>query len=457
MIRIRNREQLVKNGATPLIRMARSLALKSLELALNAVDPKILMYQKVKLKNHCLKVGDISFDLDSFKNVYVVGGGKAGSGMAEAIEEILGSRITAGTLNVPRGSRGDGFIELNETSHPIPDQAGVDATRRMIKIAEQATKADLVICLISGGGSSLMPFPREGVTLDDKKIITNALLNSGAAIDEINVVRKHLSAFKGGWLAKKAYPATVVNIILSDVVGDPLGSIASGPTVPDASTFIEAKKILEKYNLWTNVPSSVNKILTAGARGLLEETPKPGDPVFVKVHSVLIGSNRTACQGATEWLKNKGITTILFDEPLEGKARRMGKRLANFATKATESYFPIQKPLAAVVGGETTVVVKGKGLGGRNQELSLAAALNLSHTQNCVIASLATDGLDGPTKSAGAIVDGFTLKRSLHAGIDPDKSLAENDSHSFFEEIEDLIITGATGTNVNDISVIVIL
>ena len=456
--RIRNREQIIKNGKTPTIRRARSLALMSIECALNAADPKLLMHQKVKVENLCLSIGDRFFDLGSFKHVYVVGGGKAGAAMAQALEETLGTHITAGTVNVPRGNKqGKSLIELNETSHPIPDPAGVAGTNRMITIAEKAKENDLVICLISGGGSSLMPLPREGVTLEDKRAVTDALLKSGAAINEINIVRKHLSAFKGGWLAKKAYPATVVNMILSDVMGDPLDAIASGPTVPDPSTFSDAQKTLEKHNLWETVPASVRKVFSEGIQGLLEETPKPGDAVFAKVHNVLIGNNRTACQAAAKCLKREGLKTILFDKPLEGEARQMGKALASFATKVTDYSFSLQKPLAVVAGGETTVEVKGKGLGGRNQELALAAALNLTDAQTCVIASLNTDGVDGPTNSAGAIIDGYTINRSLRAGLDPEKSLAENDSYTFFAKLGDLLLTGPTGTNVNDISVIVIL
>jgi glycerate 2-kinase len=457
MIQIKNREQIIKNGETQTVQRARHLVVKSLECALNAADPKLLLHKKVKLENLCLNVGDFFFDLGAFKHVYVVGGGKAGTAMVQVIEEILGAHITAGTVNVPRGSKQEkGVIVLNEASHPVPDKAGMEGTRRMIGIADQATD-DLVICLISGGGSSLMPMPREGLTLKDKKAVTDALLKSGAAIAEINAVRKHLSAFKGGWLAKKAYPATVVNIILSDVIGDQLDAIASGPTVPDPSTFSDAQKTLEKYNLCKAVPASVLKVLSDGAQGLLEETPKPGDVVFSKVHNVLIGNNRTASQAAAECLKYEGLKTILFDEPLEGEASQVGKALASFANKVSDYTFSLPKPLAVIAGGETTVTVKGEGLGGRNQEIALAAALNLKDAQTCVIASLSTDGVDGPTDSAGAIVDGYSLKRGLQARLDPEKFLAENDSYTFFAKIGDLLVTGPTGTNVNDISVIVIL
>jgi glycerate 2-kinase len=246
MTQIKNREKLIKNGETWGLRKCRSLALDCLERAGNAAEPKQLMKAKIKVENSLLQVDGYSFDLDKFKHVYVVGGGKAGGKMAQAIEEILGNHVTAGVVNIPRGTRQETqVIELNEVSHPVPDEAGVKGTLRIMEIAEQAQKDDLVICLISGGGSSLMPLPREGISLKDKQELTNLLLKSGAAIHEINAIRKHLSAFKGGWLAKKAYPATILNFVLSDVMGDSLDSIASGPTVPDTSTFSEAKNILE--------------------------------------------------------------------------------------------------------------------------------------------------------------------------------------------------------------------
>jgi glycerate 2-kinase len=457
LVQIRNREQIIQNGQTPKVQRARSIALNSLECALNIADPQQLVHAKVKMENSSLKVENLTFDLTEFKHIYVVGGGKAAAAMALATEEILGSQITAGVVNVPYGTKKETrIIELNQASHPIPDLAGVEGTRRMMAIAEKADADDLLICLISGGGSSLMPLPRDGVSIEDKQAVTQALLKSGAEITEINAVRKHLSAFKGGWLAKKAYPATVVSLILSDVVGDKLDSIASGPTVPDSTTFADAVRILE-VRLWESSPFSVRKALSDGAAGLLEETAKPGDPVFRKVHNFIVGNNRTASQAAAECLKSEGLKTVHFDEPLEGEARQIGKALASFAGKVSGSDFSLPRPIGVVAGGETTVEVVGLGLGGRNQELALAAALYLGGAETCVIASISTDGVDGPTKAAGALVDAYSLKRASRLGLDAEKALAENDSYSFFAKLGDLIITGPTGTNVNDISVIVIL
>ncbi len=456
MIQIRNWEKLIENGETPRIRESRALALECLERAINAAEPKQLVKAKIKVENNQLQVEGYSFDLGKFKHVYVVGGGKAGGKMAQTIEEILGEHVTAGVVNIPYGTRQKTHvIELNDAGHPVPDEAGVKGTARIVALAEQAEENDLVICLISGGGSSLMPLPREGISLKDKQTLTNALLKSGAAITEINTVRKHLSAFKGGWLAKKAYPATVLNLVLSDVMGDPLDSIASGPTVPDPSTFNDARKILKKYDLWLNAPVSIRKIVSEGARGLLQETPKADDFAFENVHNVLIGNNRTASQAAVDCLRAKGLNTLLLAKMLDGEARKVGKTLANLASGVCNAH--ISKSLGAVAGGETTVTVTGEGVGGRNQELELSAALNLIESEECVIASLSTDGIDGPTDAAGAIIDNLTMKRARKLGLDPEKYLQNNDSYSFFLKLGDLIFTNATGTNVNDLSVIVAL
>ncbi len=257
MIQIRNRNELVENGKTEQSRKARIVALQTLEHALSAVDPAKLLKSKVTFDDHTLRAGTYSFDLRKFRNVYVLGGGKASGSMASALEDVLGKRITAGFVNVPHGDKHEtSIVKLHRASHPIPDEAGVAGTRQMLSIAEEANEDDLVITLISGGGSSLMPLPRDGVSLEDKKELTDRLLKSGATISEINAVRKHLSGFKGGWLAKKAYPATVLNLVLSDVVGDSLESIASGPTVPDSTTFSDARRILQKHDLWNNASSS---------------------------------------------------------------------------------------------------------------------------------------------------------------------------------------------------------
>jgi glycerate-2-kinase len=458
MTNIKNMEQLVKNGETPLNQKARTLALKSLEITLNKINPKQIIKSKLLLKNSALQIDGYSFDLEKFQNIYVIGGGKASGSMAEALEEILDECIKTGLINVPKGSRyKTSVIELHGSSHPVPDESGVEGTRRMLEIAEQAEENDLIICLISGGGSSLMPLPRGEISIADKREITDALLKSGATINEINTVRKHISDFKGGWLAKKAYPAAILNLILSDVVGDPLDFIASGPTVPDSTTFNDAISVLKRHSLWDKTPASVRKVLSNGVKGLIPETPKTGDKIFRKVFNVVVGNNRFASLAAFEYLKSEGLNTLLLTATLEGEARHVGTILASIAREVATSGNPIPKSAGIVAGGETTVTVTGNGMGGRNQEIALAAALKLNKMDGVVVASVSTDGIDGPTDAAGAIADGKTLTRAAKMRLAPEEYLAENDSYNFFSKLGDLILTGPTGTNVNDISIIVVV
>ncbi len=458
MITIKNKEELVKNGETKLNQKARALALRSLESALNAVDPKQIIKSKLLLKNSTLHANGYLIDLKKFKNIYVIGGGKASGLMAETLEQVLGNNITNGLVNVPRSNKNKtDIIELHEASHPIPDEDGVAGTCRMLEMAEHAKEDDLIICLISGGGSSLMPLPRGKISIVDKKKVTDSLLKCGATINEVNTVRKHISDFKGGWLAKKAYPATILNLILSDVVGDPLDFIASGPTVPDSTTFGDAIKVLKKYGLWSKVPASIRKVLSDGEKELIPETPKADDEVFKRVYNVVVGNNRLASLTAREYLKSEGLNTLLLTATLEGEARHVGVMLASIAREVYASGNPISKPAGIIAGGETTVTVIGKGLGGRNQEIALAAMQNLQGMNGVVVASLSTDGVDGPTNAAGAIADGKTLDRAAKMGLTPEKYLAQNDSYHFFSKLGDLIFTGPTGTNVNDVSVIVTL
>jgi glycerate-2-kinase len=458
MARIRNKDQLIQNGGTELDRKARKLALDSLEHALSAVDPKRTIETRLTLKNSTLSVDKYSFDLRKFKHVYVIGGGKASGSMAQGLEQVLNSRITKGFVNVLHGTKQETeIVELHGANHPVPDEAGVKGTRLMLEIAEQAEKEDLIICLISGGGSSLMPLPRGDISIADKRELTNALLKSGATINEINTVRKHISDFKGGWLAKKAYPATILNLILSDVVGDPLDFIASGPTVPDSTTFGDAVRVLRKYALWEKTPASIQKLLLDGEKGTIPETPKADDEAFKKVFNVVVGNNRSASIAACEYLKSKGLNAILLTATMEGEARHVGTMLGSIACEVLASGNPIQKPASIVAGGETTVTVTGKGLGSRNQEIPLASALKIRGLDGVVVASLSTDGIDGPTDAAGAIADGKTLARAVEMGLKPEEFLAANDSYHFFSKLGDLVFTGLTGTNVNDVSVIIVL
>lgn len=457
MPKIKNKRSLIDNARSRLDRKARRLALDALDAALEAADPKEIIKSKVTAKGDTLTIDSHKFDLKKFKHVYVVGGGKASGAMAEALESILGRHILKGIVNVPYGncSYRTGRIKLHEASHPIPDDAGMKGAKEMLDLVSHAKKDDLIICLISGGGSSLMPLPRGKVTLEDKRRVTDALLKSGATINEVNTVRKHISDFKGGWLAKKAYPATIVNLILSDVIGDPLDFIASGPTVPDSTTFSDAIEILKRYRLWEGMPQPVKKVLIDGQEGNIPETPKKGDKVFKKVYNIVVGNSRTAASATFNKLQQAGLRSLLLTSSLEGEARHVGTVLASIAKEVEASGCPLPKPCGLVAGGETTVTVVGRGKGGRNQEIALSAALRISGMDGVVIASLSTDGIDGPTEAAGALVDGKTVARSKECGMDVKSSLAKNDSYSFLSKLGDLVFTGLTGTNVNDVSVIV--
>jgi glycerate 2-kinase len=459
MPKIRCKRSLLDNAESSLNRKARQLALEALEAALAAVDPAKIVKSKVKLKNEKLWIDHHEFNLARFAHVFVVGGGKASGRMAESLESILGNRISGGIVNVPYGSGPykTNRIRLNEASHPIPDEAGVKGARAMLDLVSQTGKEDMVVCLISGGGSSLMPLPKAGIALVEKRQVTDALLKSGATINEINTVRKHISAFKGGWLAKSAYPATLVNLVLSDVLGDPLDFIASGPTVPDSTTFTDAMQVLERHRLWGTMPQSVRTLLAEGQRGKIEETPKQGDKVFRKTHNFVVANSRTAALAACSKLRKAGMKTTLLTALLEGEARHVGTVLGSIAREIEASENPSSRPCGIVAAGETTVTVVGDGTGGRNQEVALNAALEISGIEGVVVASLSTDGIDGPTNAAGALVDGRTIVRSQKLGLDAKASLSNNDSYSFFSALGDLILTGLTGTNVNDVSLIVAL
>jgi glycerate-2-kinase len=460
MVKVLNKQELLGNAFSSTNRKAREIVLDAIEALLDEVDPKKVVKSHVRLANETLIVGEKSFDLSSFNNILVVGGGKASGFMAEALEEILGDRIKRGLIVVPKGTSGKYKTKrtaFHEASHPIPDNSSVEGARKIVNLVSHAKENDLVICLISGGGSSLMALPRTGILLEDKQKVTDLLLKCGATINEINTIRKHISAFKGGQLAKTAYPATVLGLLLSDVLGDPLDVIASGPTVPDSSTFEEAVKILKRYDIWKKIPGSIKKVLSEGEKGLIDETPKKGDPIFEKVHNVVIGNNRLACQATIKTMKKSGLNTMFLSSFLEGEAREVGTALAALAKEVLASGNPLPPPVGIVVGGETTVTVTGRGKGGRNQELALAAALRIEGLDKVVIASVSTDGVDGPTDAAGALVDGETMRHSKGLGLEAGMFMKNNDSYEFFSRVGGLIYTGPTGTNVNDVTMIIVL
>lgn len=390
-------------------------------------------------------------DLDRYDRIFVVGGGKAGGTMAKAAERVLGKRITAGCVAVKDGDTAKcRHIDLHASGHPVPDQRGVEAAKRIASLCEVAEAKDLVLCLLSGGASALLPAPVPPITLAEKQETTKLLLACGATIHEINAVRKHLSVIKGGRLAKFAAPARVLTLALSDVVGDQLDVIGSGPTAPDEATFATALTVLDRYGIRAKVPASVREVLEEG----IDESPKPGDPLFARVENIIVGSNQKSLEAAAAKAKSLGYKTMILASTIEGETRDVARLHAAIARQIRTSGQPLKTPACVVSGGETTVTIHGKGKGGRNQEFALAAAIDLAGMKDALVFSAGTDGTDGPTDAAGALADGKTCGR---AGMDAAKqALAENDSYSFFEELEDLVITGSTGTNVMDIHLVLV-
>ncbi|MHC1590021.1 MAG: glycerate kinase type-2 family protein [Candidatus Hecatellaceae archaeon] len=455
---ILNLSRLLDNAASEATRRAREVALKLLTAGVKAADPKACVKEHVRLKEETLEVGGRRFSLSKVRRILVVGGGKASGKMAEALEEILGDRISGGVVNVPKGTSRMFKVErvrLNEASHPIPDEQGVEGVRRMVKLLEEAEEGDLVFALISGGGSALMPLPAEGITLAEKQEATGLLLRSGAPIQAVNTVRKHISAIKGGRMALKAYPASLISLIISDVVGDRLENIASGPTVPDPTTYQQALQVCVRYEALEKLPAAVRRLLEEGARGRLEETPKPGSPVFAKTLNVLVGTNRRSCMAMVREAERLGLNRLFLTSTLEGEARHVGTALAAILRETAEAEGPLPKPLAIILGGETTVTVRGKGKGGRSQELALSASKKLRELEGVALAAMGSDGIDGFTDAAGAVVDGYTVERAERLGLDLEAMLYDNDSYHFFLGLGDLIFTGPTGTNVNDFIILV--
>ena len=425
--------------------------------ALAAVDPAQAIRQNVSLEGDSLQIGQRSYDLSGYERIFVAGGGKAGSPMVAAIEEILGQRITDGLVNVKHGylppeTADVRQVEIVEAGHPTPDEAGRRGAERMVEMLSGLTEKDLVICLISGGGSALMTLPQPTISLADVQALTGALLRCGATINEINAVRKHISRIKGGQLARLVHPAQVVSLILSDVVGNPLDVIASGPTVPDTATFAQAYGVLEKYDLLDKVPASIVEHLAAGVGGKIAETPKEGDAVFATVYNLIVGSNEIAAWAALNRARESGFNIQLLSTYVEGEAREVAKVLAAVAKEMAKSGQPIPRPACLVIGGETTVTITGEGKGGRNQEIALAAALAIEGWEDVMVVTLATDGTDGPTDAAGGVATGETVAWARELGLDPDEYLANNDSYHFLEALGELIVTGPTNTNVNDLA-----
>ena len=426
------------------------------EAALNAANPATCIRKFLQVNDGVLSVGGKEIDIRG--RLIVLGTGKPSARMAQVVEEVLGSHITDGLVVTKYGhTLALQRIKLVEAGHPIPDSAGIRAVHETRELLRGLSKDDIVLCLISGGGSALWPAPAEGITLEEKQEVTHLLLRAGATIREMNAVRKHLSDIKGGQLARWAAPAHVISLIISDVIGDPLDFIASGPTAPDTTSFSDAASIIQKYGL--QIPEAVADRFQEGVRGRIPETPKPGDPIFKHVENCIIANNRLLIDAASEKARELSFNTLILGTEVEGEAKDIGRFFGAIAREIVRSGNPIKPPACILAAGETTVTVRGHGLGGRNQEMALAWAISMAarpaSTQSC-FASVATDGTDGPTTAAGGLVDPFTCSRAIELGLIPPKYLRSNDSSNFLKATGDLIVTGPTQTNLMDLQILLV-
>ena len=421
---------------------------------LAAADPVRAVHAYCRLDGGTLHIGSRSYALHTIDRILVVGAGKATAAMAAAVEAVLGSRINSGLISVKYGHAAPlKVIRTIEAGHPLPDANGASAARQMGEMVRKAGKNDLVIVLLSGGGSALLPLPADPITLEQKQLTSDRLISSGASIHEINTIRKHLSGIKGGRLGRAAFPAQVAALVLSDVVGDDLDVIASGPTVADRSTFGQCIGILNRYQLHNALPGPVTAYLEAGQAGRVEESPKPSAD-WQHVHHQIIGSNAQAVAAARDKASALGYRTLILSSRLEGETRHIARMHGAVAREILASANPIPAPACLLSGGETTVTIRGDGLGGRNQEFALAAAIEIDGAHCSVILSGGTDGTDGPTDAAGAIADSTTVARALKSGLEIGRHLDRNDAYPFFDQLDDLLITGPTQTNVMDLHVV---
>ncbi len=436
---------------------ARALLARLFRAGLQAVDPYAAVCRQVRIRRWQLTIGSQHYSLKQVNRIVVVGAGKASARMAQALEHQLGKRIDTGLVVVKYGHAAPtGIIRIVEAGHPIPDAAGLQATRKIMALIKTLTTDDLLIVLLSGGASSLLPAPASGIGLKDKQQTTKQLLRSGATIQEINAVRKHLSYVKGGQLAA-ATAARVASVILSDVIGNDLGSIGSGPTAPDPTTFQEAWEIVERYGVSRMIPVSARRRLEMGMKNSVAETPKPRAPLFRRVDNILVGDNQAAVDAVVESAKRQGLRTLVLSTTLTGEARELAKMFGAVAREIAARGRPIQRPCCVIAGGEPTVTIRGEGKGGRAQEFALAAAGEIAGLSNVWVAGFATDGTDGPTSVAGAVVDGQTVARARRGKLNLSRALQDNDAYPFFEKLHGHIVTGPTGTNVNDLYLLLAL
>jgi glycerate 2-kinase len=428
------------------------------EAGIAASDPMLLIGRSLQLDGEILQAGKRLYDLAKYSNLYVVGAGKATAKMALAMEALLGERIAGGIVIVKQGHTVPlRKLEVVEAGHPIPDQAGINATEAIIQLLRRTQKTDLILCLISGGASALLSSPVIGLSLHDKQQTTQALLNCGARIQEINAIRKHISRVKGGRLAELASPTTVLSLILSDVIDDSIDNIGSGPTAPDSSTFRDCLSLIDRYSVGEMIPVAVRILLEKGAAGQIVETPKADDPIFQNVQNLIVGNNQLALLAAKEKAEALGYETLVLSSSIEGEARKVAIDHVAMARDFLSGSSRMHRPICIISGGETTVAIQGDGLGGRNQEFALAAAIEVDGLEGVVVLSGGTDGTDGPTDAAGGIVDGTTVQRARDKGLDARGYLARNDSYPFLKAVGDLLTTGPTLTNVMDLRLVLIV
>jgi len=435
----------------------RSLLKKLIVRGLTAVNARTAVGRAISRNGVKLVIGRRRYDLSRYERVVVVGAGKATASMARAVEQRLGPRLHGGFVVVKYGhvvpTR---RIVVAEAGHPVPDRSGQRAAARLCAMAAELGRRDLLIVLLSGGASSLLPAPVAGVTLADKQRTTQELLRCGASIHDINTVRKHLSRIKGGRLAELT-EATVVTLILSDVLGDDLSAVASGPTVPDPTTYQEAVAILKRDRIWRVLPQRVRQHLDRGCQGFVSETPKPGSSLFRRVHHHIVGNNAAAVAAVIRAAREAGLRTLVYTPALTGEARVEGQRFGALARNIVREGKPLQRPCCVVAGGETTVTVTGKGTGGRAQEFAAAAALEIAGLAKVWVVAIGTDGTDGPTDAAGAVIDGHTLSRAQRLSVDLKGALKRHNTYPALKKLQQLIITGPTGTNVNDLYLLLVL
>jgi len=427
---------------------ARELALDCIEAGVEAAHPREVVRSSVSLDGDTLTVEDATYDLSAYEEVLLVGGGKATGTVATVLADVLGDRLDGGAIVTTEEVSIPG-VETFRGGHPVPNEEGVAGARRVLEIADAAGEERLVLAAITGGGSALMTAPAEGIELADVQAVTDAMLDAGMEIHDINAVRKHVSAIKGGTLARRAAPASVVTLVFSDVVGNDLSVIASGPTVPDDSTYADALDALDRYGV--DAPPAVRSQLEAGADGEVPETPDAADPAFEGVDTRVLADGMTALATAREVADEAGYRTLVLSSRMRGEAREAAKVHAAVAEECHATGTPVEPPAVVLSGGELTVTVRGEGSGGPSTEFALASALELDEL-GTTVAAVDTDGIDGHADAAGGLVDSDTVTDAGPAR----EALANSDAATYLREHDGAVLTGPTGTNVNDLRVVVL-